>query len=119
MKRLFRVISVVISLLAATAAVAAAQSVSVSSVSGIVRDASGGALPGATVTIIKTDTRQARSVVTGPDGAYSIPGLPVGPYQLKVSLSGFTTYMRDGIVLEVGSSPAINITLAVGGVTER
>jgi hypothetical protein len=64
----------VASFMVALGSVAAAQSVSVSQVSGIVRDSSGGALPGASVTITKTDTGQARSVVTGADGAYSIPG---------------------------------------------
>jgi hypothetical protein len=65
---------------------ARAQSVSSAQVSGVVRDASGGALPGADVTITKVDTGAARSVVTGTDGAYVFPNLPVGPYQLKVEL---------------------------------
>ena len=43
-----------------------------------------------------------RTVFTGADGAYALPNLPVGPYQLKVVLQGFNTYVRDGIVLQVG-----------------
>jgi len=68
-----------------------AQSVSSAQVSGVVRDSSGGALPGADVTITKIDTGAVRSVVTGADGAYVFPNLPVGPYQLKVELQGFNT----------------------------
>src|SRR5262245_60465242 len=60
-----------------------------------------------------------RTVFTGPDGAYALPNLPVGPYQLKVVLQGFTTYIRDGIVLQVGMNPEINVTLAVGAISEQ
>ena len=95
-----------------------AQSVSSAQVSGVVRDASGGALPGADVTITKVDTGAVRSVVTGADGAYVFPNLPVGPYQLKVELQGFNTYQQDGIVLQVSSNPQINVSLAVGTVSE-
>src|SRR5215831_5315836 len=96
-----------------------AQSVNVSQVTGVIRDSTGASIPGATVTITKTDTGLERSVISEEDGAYSIPGLPVGPYSLKVSLPGFNTYVRDGIVLQVGTNLAINATLTVGGVNEQ
>ena len=60
-----------------------------------------------------------RTVFSGADGTYSLPNLPVGPYQLKVVLQGFNTYVRDGIVLQVGSNPEINVTLAVGAISEQ
>jgi len=100
-------------------ATAWAQSVSSSQVSGVVRDASGGALPGADVTITKTDTGAVRSAVSSVDGTFVLPNLPVGPYQLKVSLPGFNTYVQDGIVLQVSSNPQVNVTLAVGAVSEQ
>ena len=96
-----------------------AQSVSSAQISGVVRDASGGALPGADVTVTKTDTGAVRSVVTSGDGTFVLPNLAVGPYQLKVSLPGFNTYVQDGIVLQVSSNPQINVTLAVGVVSEQ
>ena len=68
-----------------------AQAVAGSQVSGVVKDSSGGVLPGVEVTITKTDTGTARTVYTGADGAYVIPNLPVGPYKLKVTLQGFNT----------------------------
>ena len=98
---------------------ARAQSVSGAQVSGVVRDAGGGALPGADVTITKTDTGAVRSVVTSGDGSFIIPNLAVGPYQLRVALAGFTTYVQDGIVLQVNSNPQINVTLAVGVISEQ
>ena len=48
-----------------------------------------------------------------------LPNLPVGPYQLKVALQGFNTYVQDGIVLQVSSNPQINVTLAVGVISEQ
>jgi carboxypeptidase family protein/TonB-dependent receptor-like protein len=96
-----------------------AQAVAGSQISGIVRDTSGGAIPGAEVTVTKTDTGTIRTVFTGGDGSYVLPNLPVGPYQLKVVLQGFNTYVRDGIVLQVSSNPEINITLAVGAISEE
>ena len=47
------------------------------------------------------------------------PNLPVGPYQLKVVLQGFNTYVQDGIVLQVNTNPTIDVTLAVGSVGEQ
>src|SRR5579864_7514503 len=91
--------------------IARAQSVNVAQVTGVIRDATGAAIPGVTITITKTDTGLERTVISGEDGAYSIPGLPVGPYSLKASLPGFDTYLRDGIVLQVGTNLAINATL--------
>ena len=85
----------------------------------MVRDSSGGALPGADVTITKIDTGAVRTTVTVGDGAFVLPNLPVGPYQLKVTLPGFNTYVQDGIVLQVSSNPQINVTLAVGVVSEQ
>ena len=102
-----------------TASAAWAQAVAGSQVSGAVRDSSGGALPGAEVTITKTDTAAVRTVFTDENGAYVIPNLPVGPYQLKVALQGFNTYVQDGIVLQVSSNPQINVTLAIGAVSEQ
>src|SRR5581483_7482647 len=63
-----------------------AQAVAGAQLSGVVRDASGATIPGAEVTVTKTDTGAARTTFTGADGAYAFPNLPVGPYQLKVVL---------------------------------
>lgn len=46
-----------------------------------------------------------------------MPNLPVGPYQLQVTASGFREYIQKGIVLQVGEAPRIDVSLQVGGVT--
>src|SRR3954454_11596684 len=117
--RLVRASLVIVTLVCTAGANAWAQAVAGSQLSGVVRDSSSGAIPGAEVTATKTDTGAIRTVFTGGDGAYSLPNLPIGPYQLKVVLQGFNTYVRDGIVLQVGSNPEINVTLAVGALSEQ
>src|SRR5262249_7543165 len=96
-----------------------AQAVSGSQISGVVRDTSGAAIPVAEVTVTKPDTGAVRTVFSAGDGSYVLPNLPVGPYQLKVVLQGFSTYVRDGIVLQVSSNPEVNVTLAIGTVSEQ
>jgi len=96
-----------------------AQAVAGSQVSGVVKDSSGGVLPGVEVTITKTDTGTVRTVFTGDDGAYVFPNLPVGPYKLKVVLQGFNTYVQEGIVLQVNTNPTIDVGLTVGSVGEQ
>ena len=119
LKKAFGAIAIVTIASLTIAASASAQAVAGSQLSGIVRDSSGATLPGVEVTVTKTDTGMTRTVFTGPDGVYTIPNLPVGPYQLKVVLQGFTTYVQDGIVLQVNTNPQINVTLMIGAITEQ
>jgi carboxypeptidase family protein/TonB-dependent receptor-like protein len=86
--------------------------------SGTVRDESAAVLPGVTVTVRQTDTGLVRTAVTDANGGYQLTNLPIGPYQLEVSLQGFRTYRQTGIVLQVGETPTINAVLAVGAVEE-
>jgi hypothetical protein len=117
--RLCRAVLGIVALVLVTHGHASAQAIAGSQLSGAVHDSSGGVIPGAEVTATKTDTGMTRTAFTGADGTYALPNLPVGPYQLKVVLQGFNTYLRDGIVLQVGSNPEINITLAVGAISEQ
>src|SRR5262249_6641034 len=96
-----------------------AQAVAGAQLSGIVRDSSSGAIPGAEVTVTKKDTGMTRTVFTAADGTYTLPNLPVGPYQLKVALQGFNTFVRDGIVLQVGTNPQVDVTLTIGAISEQ
>src|SRR6188768_3860802 len=101
------------------ASVASAQAVAGSQLAGVIKDSSGGVLPGALVTIVKTDTAMTRTATTGVDGSFVFPNLPVGPYQLKVTMDGFNTLVQDGIVLQVNSNPTLDLTLTVGSIGEQ
>lgn len=95
------------------------QAVSTSQVSGTIQDSTGAAVAGAQVRMIQTDTGAVRTAVSGPDGAYLFPSLVIGPYRLEVSKEGFSNYVETGIVLNVNTNPAINVTLKVGAVNEQ
>jgi hypothetical protein len=99
-------------------AIADAQTVAIAQISGVVKDESGGVLPGAEVTITQTTTGLSRFVISGAQGEYVLPNLPVGPYTLEAKLTGFSTFQQSGITLQVGASPVINITLHVGAMEE-
>jgi Carboxypeptidase regulatory-like domain len=86
---------------------------------GAVRDSTGAVVPGADVKATQTDTGVVRSTTTGADGGYVLTNLPLGPYRVEVSKQGFTTFVQTGIVLTVGSAPAVNMTLQVGAVTQQ
>jgi hypothetical protein len=110
------IVGVLILLLLVTPA--AAQSLSTAQINGTVRDQSGAALPGATVTVTQTDTGLVRSVVTDETGSYVLQNLPVGPYRFEAALQGFRTYAQTGIVLEVGANPTLAVTLQLGQLEE-
>ena len=70
------------------AAVATAQT-TLGRVSGSVLDSSGGALPGATVTITNENTHQVDTTVSGDNGSYVFPQVPAGSYKVEFTLQGF------------------------------
>ena len=74
---------------------------------------------GVQVRVIQTATQATRAVVSGADGVYVFPALPVGPYRLEVLKPGFAAYVQNGIVLLVASNPTLNVTLALGSVTDQ
>src|SRR5262245_48289623 len=70
--------------------------------SGVVRDAQGGVLPGVTVNVASPALiGGARTAVTGETGAYQLPTLPPGTYDVTYELTGFTSLKREGILVRV------------------
>jgi Carboxypeptidase regulatory-like domain len=97
---------------------AGAQSVSVSQISGTVKDSTGAVLPGVEIKATQTETAVSRTTITDETGSYTLPNLTVGPYRFEASLVGFSTYIQTGIVLQVNSNPVINVVLQIGQVSE-
>jgi hypothetical protein len=85
---------------------------------GVVTDDSGAVLPGVTIEVTNTGTNQARTAITGADGYYAVPLLQPGQYQVKSTLAGFKTFMREGVRVTVDSTSRVDIRLAVGGLEE-
>ena len=88
-------------------------------INGTVKDATGAVLPGVEITVTQTETGISRNTITDETGSYILPNLAVGPYRLEAALPGFRTYVQTGIVLQVNSSPVINVELQVGQVTDQ
>ena len=106
-----------IALLTATAAWA--QAGATAQITGTVRDSSGGVLPGVDVTATQTDTDFI--AVHGHRRRWQLrrcSNLPIGPYRLQATLSGFRTFQRTGIVLQVNANPEITIEMALGELAE-
>src|SRR5262245_17098496 len=66
---------------------------------GNVTDASGAAVPGATVRITQTDANESRQVQTNDLGVYSFPAVPAGEYAVVVSKPGFETATQRGVTV--------------------
>jgi len=96
-----------------------AQVISTAQIRGTVQDASGAAVVGATITLTQTATGAVRTTTSAADGTYSLSDLAVGSYRMEVTQAGFSKYVQTGIVLQVGASPTINVTLRVGTVTQE
>ena len=87
--------------------------------SGVISDPSGDVLSGAAVTVQDLGTGYRQTVKTGDTGEYLFPSLPVGTYQLTVSVQGFAKYMQSGIALAMGESATQNVKLSVGSVAQN
>ena len=112
----FRVILAVV-LLASTASLAVAQITS-ATISGSIKDQTGGVLPGVDVVVRNVDTGLTRSAVTDSNGYFTVPGLSPGKYEVRASLQGFTSAVQSGIVLAVAQQAGLNLTLSVGTTSE-
>jgi hypothetical protein len=113
MKRL----AIFLTVVALTGAIAWGQATA--QIHGTIQDATGAAVPGADVKATQTGTGLSRTVTSDADGGFVLTNLPLGPYRLEVGKQGFTTAVQTGIVLQVGSDPAVNVALKVGQVTEQ
>jgi hypothetical protein len=86
------------------------------SISGVVKDEQGGVLPGALVTLQGVDATQ--EFITESNGEYRFLNLAPGTYKVTTGLQGFTTLVRDGIIVVVGKNVELPITLKIASVAE-
>ena len=88
-------------------------------ISGRVRDSSGGAIAGAQVLVKNSETAILRSVQADNEGIYTAPNLVPGTYEIGASKSGFETVVRSGVVVTVGSEEVIDFRLNLGEVQTK
>ena len=89
------------------------------SISGTVKDPSGAAIAGATVTATNTETGISQTQTTNGQGFYSFQSLPLGKYTIDVQEKGFKAYRQRDLTLDVNSALMIDVTLQVGQTTEK
>jgi hypothetical protein len=86
---------------------------------GTVTDPSGAVISGASITVRDLGTGYTQSTSTTAAGQYLFPSLPVGNYQVTVSMAGYTSYVQKGIVLSLGQAATQNVQLQVGTVSQE
>ena len=83
-----------------------------------VTDQSGGAVPGAEVTVTQTDTSLTRTAVSNDVGIATLASLPPGPYSVRVNISGFKEFVTTGVMVSEDSIIRVGSVLDVGQVTD-
>lgn len=98
---------------------ASAQQATASGIAGVVRDTSGAVLPGVTVEAASPALiEKVRSGVTDGEGRYNVVDLRPGTYVVTFTLTGFSTFRREGIVLSAGFTATVNAEMRVGALEE-
>src|SRR5829696_4149010 len=87
--------------------------------SGRVKDAQGGSVPGVTVTATDQQTKTAAVAVTDGTGFFTFPNLRAGRYDVSAELQGFKKSLRADIQLDAAGSLTLDFALETGAVTEE
>jgi hypothetical protein len=88
-------------------------------IGGVVKDTSGGVLPGATVTARHVDSGTVVERTTDGEGRFFLPALRIGQWEITAGLSGFAPQTQKGIALEIGRTLSLEFSLGVGGLSEQ
>ena len=121
MKRWCNIIWALVAALTLSAAPAFAQgggASSTGSISGEVKDAQGGVLPGVTVTATSPAQIGALTAVTNEAGIFRFPSVPPGEYKVSFELAGFQNVVREGIRITLGFNAQVNVQLNVASLNE-
>lgn len=87
-------------------------------ISGVVLDSSGAAVPNADVVLTNEETRVVTRAMANELGMYTLANVPLGKYALKVSATGFKAYQGSGLAVAVGQTVRFDVTLSPGQVQE-
>ncbi|MGH9681035.1 MAG: carboxypeptidase regulatory-like domain-containing protein, partial [Candidatus Acidiferrales bacterium] len=88
------------------------------SLSGVLRDSSGGVVPGAKLTLVNTALKSEFKASSDARGFYSFPALPVGHYDLTIEAAGFQTQKRPNLAVDADSAVTVNAVLEVAQSSE-
>jgi iron complex outermembrane recepter protein len=85
---------------------------------GTILDQAGKPLQSAAVTVKNSSANLVRKATSGPDGRFSVSGLPLGVYTIEASAAGFATSTRTGVQLGAGGAAEVSLTLSVANVAQ-
>ena len=88
------------------------------SIVGVVQDASGSAIPAATVTVLNKDTNLTHDAISNENGEYTFTNLQPGRYDVKVGLQGFREYVKSNVPVTAGQISRVEAKLEIGSLTE-
>src|SRR5215212_4992567 len=114
----WRRVPVALLLVTLTTAGAFAQGVQTGTLRGLVRDQQSLPVPGVTVSVTSPNLQGSRSAVTDETGAYVLPQLPAGDYQVTYQLSGFAG-VTERARIALGLPVDLNVTMRAGNVAEE
>lgn len=92
---------------------------SVGTVNVIVLDQSGAIVRGAQLSLQDLATNDIRKAVTDSGGSFAFTGLPIGPYKLTVTMTGFAAQVFDSVIVQAGRQTPVKATLKVGTASEQ
>ncbi len=89
-----------------------------SEITGRAMDESGAALPGVAIVVTNEDSGQFREAVSSAEGVYHLASMVPGRYRIQAKLEGFRAFERTGLIVAVGTTLTVNLTMAIGSLSE-
>jgi hypothetical protein len=111
-------LGVSLTVIMAGAAVPAVAQQGTSEITGRAVDEQGAALPGVAIVATNEDSGQYREATTSGDGVYHLAQMTPGRYRIAAKLEGFRPFERRGLIVAVGTTMTVNLTMAIGGLEE-
>ncbi|HXJ42406.1 MAG TPA: carboxypeptidase-like regulatory domain-containing protein, partial [Bryobacteraceae bacterium] len=89
-----------------------------STITGNVKDSSGGNVPSAKISVRNEGTGTTRETTTNETGTYIVSNIPAGRYTVSVEANGFKRYEKKGNLLDANLPLGVDVTLEVGAISE-
>jgi len=97
-----------------------AQGVTTGAITGVIVDAQGQMVPGASVTAIHQPSGTTYEAVSQGDGRFNLPGMRVGgPYKVTASLTGFSNEVKENVTVSLGTATDLEFKLKVATIAKR
>jgi len=89
------------------------------SITGVITDPSGAAVPNAQITVVNQDTGFTRRQATAVNGVFTVPDLIPGAYRVRIEKSGFNAQEKPGVLLDANHVVTVDVQMTVGATTTQ